>query len=64
MTRAAAGADAVIGDGDGLEAGGAEAVDGGAGNFDRKAGAEGSHARDVPALLAFGLGAAEDYVFD
>ena len=59
-----AGADAVIGERDGLETGGAEAIDGCAGNFDGKAGAKSGHARDVPTLLAFGLRAAEDDVVD
>ena len=59
-----AGADALIGDGDGLKARGAEAVDGGAGDFDGQAGAQSGHAGDVPALLAFGLRAAEDDVVD
>ena len=61
-TRARARADALIGQRDGLKAGGAEAVDGGAGDFDGKARAQSSHTGDVPALLALGLRAAEDYV--
>ena len=60
----AAGADAQIGHGDGFKAGGAEAVDGDAGNFDGKAGAQSGQAGDVPALLALWLGAAEDDVVD
>ena len=60
----AAGTDALIGDGDGFKTGGAEAVHGDAGNFDRQAGAQDGPAGDVPALLAFGLSAAEDDVFD
>ena len=60
----AAGADAEIGEGDGFKAGGAEAIDGDAGDFNGQAGAEGGHAGDVVALLAFGLGAAEDDVVD
>ncbi len=64
MTLRGAGADALIGDRDGFEARGAEAIDGGAGNFDGKAGAQSGHAGDVEALLALGLGAAEDDVVD
>ena len=60
----AAGADAEIGLGDGFEAGGAEAVDGDAGDLDGKPGAQGGQAGDVPALLALRLGAAEDHVVD
>ena len=60
----AAGADAQIGHGNGLKAGGAEAIDGDAGNFDRQAGAQSGPAGDVPALLALRLGAAEDDVVD
>ena len=60
----AAGADAQIGLDDGFEAGGAEAVDGDAGNFDGQLGAQGGKAGDVPALFALGLGAAEDDVVD
>ncbi len=62
MTLRCAGADAVIGERDGLETGGAKAVDGCAGNLNWKAGAESSHACDVPTLLALGLRAAEDDV--
>jgi hypothetical protein len=43
---------------------GAEAVDGGAGHARRAAGAEGSHPRDVVALRAVGLAAAQDHVLD
>ena len=64
MMLAATRTDALIGDGDGFKTGGAKAIDGCAGNFDGKAGAESSHARDVPALLAFRLRAAEDDVVD
>ena len=60
----AARADALIGQRDGLQAGGAEAIDGDAGDFDGQAGAQSGPAGDVPALLAFGLRAAEDYVVD
>ena len=63
-TLRAAGADAQIGLGDGFKAGSAEAVDGDAGDFDRKPGAQSGKAGDVPALLAFGLRAAEDDVVD
>ncbi len=61
---AGAGANAHVGLRNGFETGGAEAVDGGAGNFDGKPGAQSGHARDVEALLAFGLSAAEDHVVD
>ncbi len=61
---ARAGANALIGHGDGLKAGGAEAVDGGAGNFDGKTGAQCGHARDVPALFALRLSATENDVLD
>ena len=54
----------MIGLRDGLKAGGAEAVDGDAGNLDGQAGAESGQAGDVPALLALGLRAAEDHVVD
>ena len=64
MTLRGAGADALIGDGDGFETRSAKAIDGCAGNFDRKPGAKSGHARDVPALLAFRLRAAEDHVVD
>jgi len=50
--------------GDGLKAGGTEAIDGDAGDFNGEAGAQGGPASDVPALLAFGLGATEDDVVD
>jgi hypothetical protein len=60
----AARADAQIGLDDGLQAGGAEAIDGDAGHFDRQTGAENGKAGDVPALLALRLSAAEDHVFD
>ncbi len=49
---------------DGLQAGGAEAVDGHRGGFDRETGAERGDAGDVHALFAFGHGAAEDDVVD
>ena len=60
----AAGADAQIGLHDGFKAGGAEAIDGDAGNLDRQTGTQRGKASDVPALLALRLGAAEDHVFD
>ena len=60
----AAGADAQIGLDDGFEAGGAEAIDGDAGNLDRQTGAQCGKAGDVPALFALWLGAAEDHVID
>ncbi len=63
-TLRAAGADALIGHGDGLEARRAEAIDGGAGNLDRQAGAQSGHAGNVKTLLAFGLGAAQDDVIN
>ena len=50
--------------GDGLQAGGAEAVDRGAGGGDRAAGPDRRVARDVHAGGAFGLGAAHEDVFD
>jgi hypothetical protein len=56
--------DLVSGDGDGLEAGGAEAIDGCAGYAGREAGEHGAGAADVVALRAIGLAASEDYVFD
>ena len=59
-----AGADAFGGESDGLQAGGAEAVDGHGAGFDGESGAEGGDARDVHALFAFGHGAAEDDVVD
>ncbi len=57
-------ADALIGQCDGLKAGGAEAVDGGAWDLDRQARSQCCPAGDVPALLALGLRAAEDYIVD
>src|SRR5215470_1390149 len=56
--------DLVGGHGDGLEPRRAEAVDGGAGHADGKAGAEERDARHVVALGAVGLGAAHDHVLD
>ena len=56
--------DAFGGHGDGLQAGGAEAVDGHGRSFDGQAGAQRGDARDVHALLGFGHGAAEDDVVD
>jgi len=56
----AAGADAVIGQDNGFEPGGAEAVDGDARNFDRQLCAQSGKASDIPALFALRLGAAED----
>ena len=60
----AAGADAQIGERDGLKAGGAEPVDGNARDLNGQSGAQNRPAGDIPSLLAFGLGAAEDHVFD
>src|ERR1035441_368608 len=60
----AAGSDALIGYGNGFKTRGTEAVDGGAGNFNRQACAQDGPAGDVPSLLALGLGAAQDYVVD
>ena len=60
----AAAADAVCGERDGLQAGGAVAVDGHGGDGDGQAGAEAGDAGDVHSLLGFGHGAAEDDVFD
>ena len=54
--------DALGGHGDGLQARGAEAVDGHRRKLDGQAGAQGRDARDVHALLGFGHGAAEDHV--
>src|SRR5208283_4703421 len=59
-----AGGDALGGESDGLQAGGAEAVDGHGGAGDGQAGAEAGDARDVHALLGLGRGAAEDDVLD
>ena len=53
---------AVGGQGDGLQAAGAEAIHGHGGSFYRQSGAKGGDARDVHALFAFGHGAAEDDV--
>ena len=60
----AAAADAVGGERDGLQAGGAVAVDGHGGGGDGQAGAEAGDAGDVHSLLGLGHGAAEDDVFD
>ncbi len=59
----AAAADAVGRERDGLQAGGAVAVDGHGGGGDGQAGAEAGYAGDVHSLLGLGHGAAEDYVF-
>ena len=64
MTSALAEHDALGGLRDGLQAGGAEAVDGHGRGFDGQAGAQRGDARDVHALLGFGHGAAEDDVVD
>ncbi len=56
--------DALCGERDGLQAGGAVAVDGHAGDGNRQTGAEAGDAGDVHSLLGFGHGAAEDDVFD
>src|SRR5271155_4670185 len=56
--------DLVSGDGDRLQAAGAETIDGGAGYAGGEAGEHGGGAADVLALRAVGLAAAEDYVFD
>ncbi len=59
-----AGTDALCGEGNGLQAGRAEAVDGHRARFDGEAGAKSGDARNVHALFAFGHGAAENYVID
>ena len=59
-----ASADAVGGEGDRLEAGGAVAVDGHGGGGDGQAGAVRGDASDVHALLGLGHRAAQDDVFD
>ncbi len=64
MTSALPAADAVGGQRDGLQAGGAEAVDGHSGNGYRQSGAKGRDFSDVHALLGLGHGAAQDNVFD
>src|SRR5690606_14298811 len=56
--------DPVGGQGDGLQAGGAEAVDRQAGRGDRQAGADGRQTGHVLALRAFVEGGAEDDVLD
>ncbi len=60
----AAAADALAGQGDGLQAAGAVAIDGHGGRFDGHAGAQRCDARHIHALLAFRHGAAQDHVFD
>ena len=50
--------------GDGLQAGGTEAIDGHGGTLDGQSGAQRGDARDVHALLGFGHGAAQNDVFD
>ena len=57
-----AGTDTFRGEGDGLETGRAEAIDGHRTRFDGEAGAKSGDARDVHALFAFGHGAAKDHV--
>jgi hypothetical protein len=57
------GDDALRGQGDGLQARGAEAVDGHARDGDGAAGGQRDLARDVHAGGAFGVGAAHDHVF-
>ena len=64
LTLRAAGADALIGHGDGFKAGGAQPVDGGARNLHRQVCAQDGPAGDVPALLAFRLRATQDHVVD
>src|SRR5712692_8875278 len=59
-----AGTDAFGCEGDGLQAGRAEAVDGHSTRFDGESGAQSGDARDVHALFAFGHGAAENYIVD
>ncbi len=59
-----AAANAQVGEGYGLKPRGAEAVDGEAGNIDRQTSAQDGHARDIPAGLAFGLGAAQDDIVE
>src|SRR6202022_4912386 len=59
-----AAANAFGGERDGLQAGGAEAIDGHRGGFNRETCAGCSNARDVNALLAFGHGAAKNDVVD
>src|SRR5688572_25553856 len=59
-----AGDDALRGERDCLQAGGAEAVHRHARHADRAAGADRDLARDVPAGRALGVGAADDHVFD
>jgi hypothetical protein len=58
-----AGDDALGRSGDGLQAGGAETVDGHAGRGDGAAGAQGDLARDIAAGGAFRIGAAYQHVF-
>src|SRR5207248_1310697 len=57
-------ADSASGVVDGLEAGGAEAVDGDAAHFDGKASEEDGHAGHVAVVLASLVSAAEDDVLD
>src|SRR4029077_20321349 len=57
-------ANALGGERDGLQTGGAETVDGHRGGLHGKTGAEGSDAGYVHALFAFGHSAAENYVVD
>jgi hypothetical protein len=57
-------ADAIYGERDGLETGGAVAIDGhGRGSYGQT-GAKACDAGDVHSLLGFGHGASEDYIFD
>ena len=49
---------------DGLQAGGAESIDGGGRNRHRKPSQNGRHARDVRPLHAMRLGAAQNHVAD
>jgi hypothetical protein len=49
---------------DGIHARTAQAVDRGAGHFDRQAGEQAGHARDVAVVFAGLVGAAVDDVFD
>jgi len=56
--------DLVRGHGDGLEPGGAEAIDGGRCDGDGQSSKHGGHASDVRTLRTVGLRAAQDNVLD
>jgi hypothetical protein len=60
----AARADAQVGLDNGFQTGGAEAVDGDAGNLDRQLRAQSGKAGDVPGLFALRLRTAQDHVVD